>query len=120
MHTPPMTTLTRPAAAGPDARPSRGLDDVLARLRAHEARLRAKGVAGLALFGSTARGDAGPDSDIDLLLELDASAVLGLFDVVELKEALAADLGHPVDIAFRSRLRPWLAARIAPDLVRVF
>jgi predicted nucleotidyltransferase len=93
---------------------------MLAVLRGHEAELRAKGVAGLALFGSTARGVAGPVSDVDLILDLDESATLGLLDLVELKEVLAAELARPVDIAFRSRLRPWFAARIAPDLVRVF
>lgn len=89
-------------------------------LRAREPELRAKGVAGLALFGSTARGEAGSASDVDLVLELDESAALGLLDLVDLKETPAEELGRPVDIALRSRLRPWFAARIAPDLVRVF
>jgi predicted nucleotidyltransferase len=89
-------------------------------LRAREHELRAKGVAGLALFGSIARGEAGSASDVDLVLELDESAALGLLDLVDLKESLAEELGRPVDIAFQSRLRPWFAARIAPDLVRVF
>lgn len=72
------------------------------------------------MFGSTARGEAGSASDVDLVLELDEAAALGLLDLVGLKEALIEELGRPVDIAFRSRLRPWFAARIAPDLVRVF
>ena len=38
-------------------------DDVIARLRAHEAELRAAGIKRLSLFGSVARGEAGPDSD---------------------------------------------------------
>ena len=89
-------------------------------LQGREHELRAKGVVGLALFGSIARGEAGAASDVDLILELDESAALGLLDLVDLKETLAEELGRPVDIAFRSRLRPWFAARIAPDLVRVF
>jgi uncharacterized protein len=95
-------------------------DAVLALLRAHERDLRAKGVVGLSLFGSTARGDPAPPSDVDLLLELAEAAEFGLFDVVELKDKLAGELGRPVDVVFRSRLRPWFAARIEPDLVRVF
>ena len=46
-------------------------DDVIATLRAHEAELRAAGIHRLSLFGSVARGDAGPDSDVDLAAELD-------------------------------------------------
>ena len=89
-------------------------------LRAREHELRAKGVTGLVLFGSTARGEGGSASDVDLVLELSDSSALGLLDLIDLKETLAEELGRPVDIAFRSRLRPWFAARIAPDLVRVF
>ena len=76
----------------------------------------ASGAFDLALFGSAARHQASATSDIDLILELDEAAALGLFDLVDLKESLAEELGRPVDIAFRSRLRPWFAARIAPDL----
>lgn len=94
--------------------------EALRLLRTREHELRAKGVTGLALFGSIARGEAGSASDVDLVLELGESAALGLLDLFDLKETLAEELGRPVDIAFRSRLRPWFAARIAPDLVRVF
>lgn len=49
-------------------------DEVIAIPRAHEAELRASGVRRLSLFGSVARGDAGPDSDMDLAVELDREA----------------------------------------------
>ena len=42
--------------------------DILAKLREHEAALKAQGVSHAALFGSRARGDARPDSDVDLLI----------------------------------------------------
>ena len=45
-------------------RPSPQADDVIATLRAHEAELRAAGIKHVSLFGSIARGDAGPDSDV--------------------------------------------------------
>jgi hypothetical protein len=51
---------------------------VIATLRAHAAELRAAGVRTLSLFGSVARGDAGPDSDIDLLAEFDPAARMDL------------------------------------------
>ncbi len=72
------------------------------------------------MFGSTTRGEAGSASDVDLLLELDHSATLGLFDLVEFKEASAERLGRLVDIAFRSGVRTWFAAPITLHVVRLF
>ena len=51
-------------------------DEAIATLKRHEAELRRLGVEHLYLFGSTARGEAGPDSDIDLLVVLDDDAPL--------------------------------------------
>ena len=51
---------------------------VLEVLRRHENELRARGVTRLMLFGSTVRGDAGPGSDVDLLIEVDAASRFGL------------------------------------------
>jgi predicted nucleotidyltransferase len=48
-----------------------GRDQVIATLKAHEKELRAAGVVRLSLFGSTARGDRHPDSDVDLLAAFD-------------------------------------------------
>ena len=46
-------------------------EQVIARLRAHERELRAAGVVQLSLFGSVARGEARPDSDVDVAVKLD-------------------------------------------------
>jgi uncharacterized protein len=73
-------------------------DEVLATLRAHEAELRAAGIRRLSLFGSVARGEAGPDSDIDLLVELDREAHVDLFQFVGLEQRLSELLGRPVDL----------------------
>jgi predicted nucleotidyltransferase len=48
-------------------------------LRTNEAELRRRGVLHAALFGSVARGDAGDDSDLDVLIDIDAPVVGGLF-----------------------------------------
>ena len=55
-------------------------EDILARLKENEAALRARGVAHAALFGSRARGDARPGSDIDIMIEIDPAAHIGVFD----------------------------------------
>lgn len=70
-------------------------------LRAHrddivDAATRAHGTGRVHVFGSVARGDDGPDSDIDLLVEFTDEA--DLFDVVRLETTLGDLLGRPVDV----------------------
>ena len=55
------------------------------------------GLAELAVFGSVARGDAGPDSDVDLLFALAPDTRLG-FALFDLEDELAEIFGRPVDL----------------------
>ena len=59
------------------------------------------GVARLEVFGSFARGDAGPESDLDLLVTFEAGTQVGL-EFVALKEELALLFGRPVDLLTRA------------------
>jgi predicted nucleotidyltransferase len=93
---------------------------VLEVLRRHEHELRARGLTRLALFGSTARGDLGPESDVDLLIEVDAASRFGLFAFLDLKDNLAILLGRPVDLAFADAMRPRLRATALRDVIDVF
>ena len=61
---------------------------VLRLLRGQTPRLRARGITSLDRFGSTARGEAGPKSDLDLLIEVDPDAGSGLSDLLDLQEEL--------------------------------
>ena len=76
---------------------------VLARLQEHTTELRGMDVASLAVFGSVARDEAGPDSDVDLLVEF--ARPVGMFRLLALKEYLEALLERPVDLATRSALK---------------
>lgn len=67
-------------------------------LREHEPELKGAGGVRLSLFRSTARGEAGPESDVDLLAGLDKSRRLSLLDVVCLEVRLADLLGVKVDL----------------------
>ena len=107
------------SAAGTVERMVGERERVVGLLRARAPELRAQGVRGLALFGSVARGEARPDSDVDLLVELDRDTTLG-FGVVRLRDELQHLLGREVGLSFASRAAPEFRRRIAPDLVRVF
>ena len=90
-------------------------------VEADEARLAAicdkYGIAELKVFGSRARGQAAPDSDIDILYTLRPGRRLG-WEIEQLADELASLLGHPVDLvslrALHPRLRPAVLAEARP------
>ena len=91
-------------------------DMALRILGEHRAELASEGVESISLFGSVARDEAGPDSDVDLLVSF--SRPVDLFDLVELKERLEGWLGRTVDIATPAALKPQLRERILGECVR--
>ena len=94
---------------------------VLEILRAQEPDLRARGVTRLRLFGSVARGEAGPESDVDLIADIDPEAGFSLFDHVGLEHDLADRLGRRVDVMTApEKMRPRMRRRVEVDLVDVF
>lgn len=95
-------------------------DDIIARLRENEAALRAQGVAHAALFGSRARGDERPDSDIDILVELDPDARLTAFDYVGITQYLAELFPGRVDVANRKGLKALVRPNAERDAVYAF
>jgi predicted nucleotidyltransferase len=96
------------------------LADVLGRLRLLETKLRARGVDALWVFGSVARGDARPDSDVDLAIDFRPDTRASLFEIVRLKEEIEQALGRPVDIGQRSAMIAQVAVAAERDLVRAF
>ncbi|MEJ2706392.1 MAG: nucleotidyltransferase family protein [Anaerolineales bacterium] len=74
-------------------------------------------VASLFLFGSVARDEASPDSDIDILVEF--SQPVGLFHFIELKQHLEELLGCEVDLGTPRSLKPYLKEQILKEAVRV-
>ncbi len=77
------------------------------------------GVRSLALFGSRARGEAVPDSDLDLLVEFDSERRLSLFDFVRLENELSDWVGVRVDLVERRALKPVIGRRILQDIIPV-
>jgi uncharacterized protein len=87
--------------------------EVMAILSAHRAELRRRGVRSLALFGSVARDEAGPTSDVDLLVELEP----GLFALLDVQEYLEQILGRKVDLVTRGGLKRQLRERILAEAI---
>lgn len=73
------------------------------------------GISNLRLFGSTARGDDRPDSDIDLLVHLDHQ--LGLIGLARIQHEMEDILGVPVDLVPDDGLKPDVRAAIERDAV---
>jgi uncharacterized protein len=94
-------------------------DDAIQKLRQHEAELKQLGVEHLFLFGSTAREEAGPDSDVDLFFDHPPGS-LGLYELMDVKERAAEILGCKADIMTRRSLHRVLRARIEASALQVF
>src|SRR5271155_4965479 len=94
-------------------------DEAISRLQQHEADLKKLGVEHLYLFGSTARGEAGDDSDVDLFFDYEKGK-LGLFELMDLKEYAGRILGRKTDIMTRDGLHKMLRQTIEATAVRVF
>ena len=67
-------------------------------MRSHEPELRAAGIVHLRVFGSVARGEASPYSDIDLMADLDGSKKFSLLDMTGLENRLSDILQVRVDL----------------------
>src|ERR1700722_9485259 len=94
--------------------------EIIAKLRENEAALRARGVAHAALFGSRARGDARPDSDTDIMIEIDPEAPVGIYEYVGIKEYIANLFDGPVDVVDREGLKPYVRPSATSDAVYAF
>ncbi len=75
-------------------------------------------VKALYLFGSVARGEAGPESDLDILVEFEPTAHIGLFEFSRLQRMLSEILGRSVDLATPDALHKALRDQILSEAVR--
>jgi len=93
-------------------------DQVLSTLIQHRTSLEQLGVSSLELFGSVARNEATPESDVDVLVEFSTEA--GLFELFEVRHYLEHVLGRPVDLGMKESLREHLREAVLEDIIRAF
>ena len=92
--------------------------EIIRLLRQHRDELRKRfGVKSLAIFGSVARGEAGPDSDVDILVEFEGRATFDRY--MGLKFFLEDLLGRRVDLVTRKALKPRLRPYVEQEAIYV-
>lgn len=91
-------------------------DSVLEILEIDRDDLKRYGVESISLFGSVARGEAGPRSDVDLLVDVDDEVTH--FGLSRLKQHLEELLGMPVDLVTTDALRPQMRSSILAEAIR--
>jgi predicted nucleotidyltransferase len=95
-------------------------EEIIARLRENKAALRRRGVAHAALFGSWARGDQGPESDTDIMIEFDPAARITVFDYAGLKDDIAALFDGRLDVVNRDGLKPYVKPAATTGAIYAF
>ncbi|SNT31783.1 hypothetical protein SAMN05421770_107149 [Granulicella rosea] len=93
---------------------------VLDVLREHALELQAAGVAHLRVFGSVARGEAGPESDVDLLVDFDQRKRVTLVSVGSLEHRLGALLGAKVELSSAAWMREPIREQAIREAVVAF
>ncbi|HEY9765520.1 MAG TPA: nucleotidyltransferase family protein [Chroococcales cyanobacterium] len=87
-------------------------------LREHWPELQQLGVQTIAVFGSVARDEATPGSDVDILIELQPDLHIGFFKFFRIKEYLEQILATEVDLVEKEALKPQLREGILREAVR--
>jgi predicted nucleotidyltransferase len=95
-------------------------EEIIAKARETAPALRAEGVTKLAIFGSRARGDDRPDSDLDVLIDIDPAARFSLLNLSGVGLMLEDATGVRTQVTLRPSLDERMTQRIADDLIEVF
>ena len=93
---------------------------LMAALKTYDAALRQNGATGLYIFGSRARGNNRPDSDLDLFIDYDPETkVPNIFRLTQLEDEISERVGMPVTITTRNALHSLMKRDIEREAIRV-
>ncbi|MCA1359555.1 nucleotidyltransferase domain-containing protein [Bradyrhizobium sp. IC3069] len=95
-------------------------DEIVAAIRKNADAIRGKGVAKLAIFGSRAGNDYRPDSDIDVLVEIEPGTSFSLLNLIDVEHIIEDATGLQAQATVRRSISPRFAERIADDIVEIF
>ena len=93
-------------------------ESVLKKISESRKLLKAYGIKDIRLFGSLARGESRAESDVDLLVEFDQSAHIGMFEFARLRRELSELLGCEVDLATPDALHKDMKEDILKEAIR--
>jgi predicted nucleotidyltransferase len=97
-------------------------EEIIARLKQAEPALRDFGVAALYLFGSHARDEAGPDSDVDVFIVPASEDRFGFLEYMDAYETIRKSVGEDIAVGYSTRegLSPYIRAEVEGEAVRIF
>ncbi|UGA45528.1 nucleotidyltransferase domain-containing protein [Bradyrhizobium quebecense] len=95
-------------------------EEVVAAIRENADAIKAEGVSRLAIYGSRVRGDYRPDSDVDVLVEVEPDASFSLLNLIGVEHIIEDATGLQAQATMKRSLPPRLAQQIADDILEVF
>lgn len=89
------------------------------KIRSNQDLLNEFSIKSLAVFGSVIHGEQNQESDVDILVEFEPDARIGLFKFIKLRNSLSELLGCSVDLVTKDALHPALKDKILTESIYV-